>query len=149
MLVFGEKAREGGLDKSLLERLVLEYNQIHAQSPVSHNYHITLVTNYRCHEDIRNLSDNLFYHETPLKPPHKTSNQPRVFNFHESQSSIHFVCSSVEDREIQSNINEAEASAVVDVLVDINREWPRHGVGRFESNRICVMSKSRSQVRGS
>lgn len=144
MLVFGKEAREGGLDKSLLERLVLEYKEM---SPVTQNYHITLITNYRCHDDIRGLSGSLFYHDIPLKRPVKTSNQPRVFKLHESLSSIHFVCSSIMEDEMQNSAtNEAEAMTVVEVLKEINREWPRYGIraGRFE--RVCVMSKSRSQV---
>lgn len=148
MLVFGKKAREGGLDKSLLERLLLEYNKIHGSSSLSQTHHITLVTNYRCHNDIRKLSGDLFYRDTPLRLPHERKNQPRVFEFHGSKSALHFVCSSVADHVTHSNVNEEEAMVVVDTLEDINQQWPKHGLrSRSESHQVCVMSKTRSQVR--
>lgn len=148
MLVFGKEAREGGLDKSLLERLLLEYNKTHGSSPLSQTHHITLVTNYRCHDDIRKLSGDLFYPDTPLRLPHERKNQPRVFELHGSKSALHFICSSVEDCVPQSNINEKEAMAVVDTLEDINQQWPKHGLrSPSESHQVCIMSKTRSQVR--
>ena len=151
MLVFGEEAKKGGLNTSLLERLVLEYKEIDkiSESPVSQNYHITLVTNYRCHDDIRKLSARLFYRETPLKCPLKTSDQPGAFGFRGSQSSIHFMCSSITDDEQKTGINEAEAVSVVDLLVEILQSWPRYGgikAGDFDPQRVCIMSKSRNQV---
>ena len=150
MLVFGEEARKGGLDKSLLERLVLKYKELDGTFPVSQNYHVTLVTNYRCHDDIRNLSASLFYCDTPLKQPPKPSDRPGAFKFHESQSSIHFVCSSIKDDKLQnSELDEAEAMAVVKLLVEILQSWPRYGrikASHFDPQRVCVMSKSRSQV---
>ena len=148
MLVFGKEAREGGLDKSLLERLLLEYNKSQRTSSLSQTHHVTLVTNYRCHESIRKLSGDLFYPDTPLKLPHEKKNQPRVFELHGSESALHFICLSVKDHVIQSNINEEEAMAVVDTLEDINQQWPKHGLAsQSESHQVCIMSKSRSQVR--
>ena len=144
MLVFGEEAKKGGLNKSLLERLVLMYKEM----AVTENYHITLVTNYRCHDDVRNLSARLFYRETPLKRPLKPNNQPGAFGFHGSQSSIHFLCSSIDNERQTGVVNEAEATNVVNLLVEIRRSWPRFGIkaGHFDPQRVCVMSKSRSQV---
>lgn len=150
MLVFGEEAKKGGLNKSLLERLVLLYREIRNEtSPVSKNYHITLVTNYRCHNDIRNLSARLFYHDTHLKSPLKSSDQPGAFGFHGSQSSIHFLCSNFTNDEQQTGVvNEAEATSVVNLLVEIVRSWPRFGIkaSHFDPQRVCVMSRSRSQA---
>ena len=152
MLVFGEEAKKGGLNKSLLERLVLEYKEMdkNFESPVSQNYHITLATNYRCHDDIRKLSARLFYREIPPKSPLKPNDQPGAFGFHGSQSSIHFMCSSIMDNEQQSGVvNEAEATSVVNLLVEILQSWPRYGgikAGDFDPWRVCIMSKSRSQV---
>lgn len=136
MLVYGEKARDGGLDKSLLERLLLDHQ--------GSKNHVTLVTNYRCHKDIFNLSEFLFYRELSLKAP---LHAPKAFGLYKSESSIHFICSSIDDNNVMKNVNEVEANDVADVLTDIIQQWPTHGVRDFRGDQICVMSKNRSQVR--
>ena len=144
MLVLGEEARKGGLDKSLLERLLLEYNQLdRTEQCATYAYRSTLVTNYRCHKDICRLSKELFYPDTPLKV--FKDDKPQVIPLNDSQSSLYFLCCDVGDSADKS-INKTEALAVVKVLQDIISKWPTHGLGKIEFSRICLMSKSRSQV---
>lgn len=144
MLVLGEEARRQGLDKSLLERLMIEYEQ----SQRSKDAHIRLVTNYRCHEDIRKFSGRLFYPSVPLKAPHLRRYQTPLIEFGEygKLSSMHFVCSEIKEVHTESNANEMEAKAVVDVLTDINRNWPKQHFDKFLRYKVCIMSASRSQV---
>lgn len=146
MLVFGQEARDGGLDKSLLERLILEYKTIQFDgSSTSRRFHISLVTNYRCHQDILDLCVKLFYPDTHLRLPVETTMKPQVFEFRKSQSSIHFICSSLLKNKPE---HKEEAKTIVDMLVEINKEWPRFGVSsRFDPRKVCIMSKTRSQVR--
>ena len=144
MLVLGEEAKRGGLDKSLLERLLLEYVQLDkTEQYATCAYRSTLVTNYRCHISICRLSKELFYPTTPLKV--FKDDKPQVVPLNDSQTSLHFLCCGVGDS-MEASINKTEALAVVTVLRDIVSKWPTHGLGKIDSSRICVMSKSRSQV---
>ena len=142
MLVLGEEANEGGLNKSILERLMIKYRD--SPEGVQHN-HVTLVTNYRCHEDIRNLSGKLFYPDVHLTAP---GNQTPLVPFGEygKQSSIHFLCSEIGETDIRSDVNKMEASALAEMLMDIDVNWPMQHVGEFKHNQMCIMSKSRRQV---
>lgn len=144
MLVLGEEARKGGLDKSLLERLLVEYSQLDkANQFATCAYRSTLVTNYRCHKSICRLSKELFYPTTPLRV--FKDDKPPILPLNNSQTSLHFLCCDVGDV-VETSVNKTEALAVVTVLQNIVSKWPPHGLGKIDASRICVMSKSRSQV---
>ena len=142
MLVLGSKARDNGLDKSLLERLLFHYQGI---EDVASNHYITLVTNYRCHPDILELSGDLFY-ETPLilpqdkAPPKLHPNYPTSFVF---------VCSSCSEKveETNRNTNEEEAVVILEKLKELSEHWPYKEWGDRDLSNGCIMSPSRSQVR--
>ena len=142
MLVLGSKARDNGLDKSLLERLLLHYQG--TQGDVASNHHVTLVTNYRCHPDILELSGNLFY-ETPLKPPDDKA-PPKLHP--EYSTSFVFVCSSYGEKveETNRNTNEEEAIVILEKLRELSENWPYREWGDRDLIKACIMSPSRSQV---
>ena len=142
MLVLGSKARDNGLDKSLLERLLLHYQGM--QGDVASNHHVTLVTNYRCHPDILELSGNLFY-ETPLKPP---DDKPLPQLHPEYSTSFVFVCSSYSEKveETNRNTNEEEAIVILEKLKELSENWPYREWGDRDLFNACIMRPSRSQV---
>ena len=141
MLVLGSKARDNGLDKSLLERLLLHYRYM---EDVTANHHVTLVTNYRCHPDILELSGNLFY-ETPLKPPQDKA-PPKLHP--DYPTSFLFVCSSYSEKmeETNRNTNEEEAVIILEKLKELSERWPYKEWGDRDLFNACIMSPSRSQV---
>ena len=61
LLVLGEEARENGLKYSLLERLCHLYMSL-GDAALEHM--VTLRNNYRCHADIMQLPNRLFYGNT-------------------------------------------------------------------------------------
>ena len=141
MLVLGSEARNNGLDKSLLERLLLHYQSMESMAS---NHHVTLVTNYRCHPDILELSGNLFY-ETPLKPPQDKA-PPKLHPGY--STSFLFVCSSYGEKveETNRNTNEEEAVVILDKLKELSENWPCKEWGDKDLFNACIMSPSRSQV---
>ena len=141
MLVLGAKARDNGLDKSLLERLLLHYKEM---DDVTQNHRVTLVTNYRCHPDILELSGNLFY-ETPLHPPGDKA-PPRLHP--DYATSFLFICSSYNEEvgESNKNTNEEEAIIILNKLKELNDRWPYKEWGDRDLFHGCIMSPSRSQV---
>ena len=142
MLVLGSKARDNGLDKSLLERLLLHYGTM---DHVTVNHRVTLVTNYRCHPDILELSGNLFY-ETPLKPP--ADKAPPLLHPDYSTAFV-FVCSSVSEAvaDTNRNTNKDEAIIILKKLKELNDHWPYNEWKDRDLHNACIMSPSRSQVR--
>ena len=141
MLVLGSKARDNGLDKSLLERLLLHYRSMEG---VASNHHVTLVTNYRCHPDILELSGNLFY-ETLLKLPQDKA-PPKLHP--DYSTSFLFVCSSYSEKveETNRNTNEEEAIVILEKLKELSENWPYKEWGDRDLSKACIMSPSRSQV---
>lgn len=140
MLVLGDKARKNGLATSLLERLHKLYNDF---GEVTKNYHATLVTNYRCHEKIFQLSGNLFY-ETLLKLPANKKSPPTHPKF---PFPLVFICSSVDEvvTKVDDNTNQSEITVILNTLQEIVRPWPVEW-GKQDLGQICIMSPSRSQV---
>ena len=141
MLVLGSKARDNGLDKSLLERLLLYYQ---GMDDIASNHIVILVTNYRCHPDILELSGNLFY-ETPLKLPLDKA-PPKLHP--DYPTSFLFVCSSYSEKveETNRNTNEGEAIVILEKLKELSEKWPHTEWGDMELSNGCIMSPNRSQV---
>ncbi|MCH9666238.1 MAG: C-terminal helicase domain-containing protein [Gammaproteobacteria bacterium] len=112
-------------------------------------YISTLVTNYRSHPDIFELPSSLFY-ETPLIAPidrdppslHPQYPYPLVF-----------VCSNIDHLVTQDDyVNEGEASILLDEVKMFTsaKNWPIASWGPVDSvmSQTCIMSTSRSQVKG-
>ena len=142
MLVLGDKTRQYGLDKSLLERLSYLYQE---HIDITTNHLLILSTNYRCNPAIRKFARDLFYCNFDLKSPQQyqlPQPHPRYPNC------LLFVCSSIERNivDIDSNINEKEATILLKVLKDIAFfNWPREW-GMRDLLKCCIMSPCRSQV---
>ena len=139
LLVLGEQPRGKGLAVSLLERLEKYYQQI---GGVATQYISTLVTNYRCHRDILNIVQNLFYASNLKCAAPDDSTHPL------SSFSLHFVCSSITPppHSSENPVNNLEADVVVDQLLRFTPGWPQDRWGKFDPLDICLISPSRSQV---
>ena len=140
MLVLGPIAQKNGLAVSLLERLHKLYKSL---GEVAKHHHVTLVTNYRCHQEIFSLSGNLFY-ETLLKLPDNTPPPPAHPRF---PYPLVFICSSVDDevKKVDSNTNEEEIAVIINTIERIIRPWPVQW-GAPDLRQLCIMSPTRSQV---
>ena len=131
--MLGEVARGNGLKCSLLERLQVLYNECGGQAL---NHMVSLNTNYRCHEDIMKIPNQLFY-EDKIKP--------RPFNAHHHPDAVFpliFVCSSLgpttdSKMEEQLVLQQAMKFAV--------HSWPSDW-GKRDLTKICLVSASRTQV---
>ena len=139
LLVLGEQARKEGFSVSLLERLEKDYHNCGGNAA---SYIARLQTNYRCHPDILNLAEKLFY-KSPLKsvvPPNST--HP------EAPFPLVFVCLDVsQPKPCDNPINEIEAKVIIEQLKKYVPGWPQDSWGtKPDSRQICLMSPSRMQV---
>ena len=131
--MFGEEARENGLKYSLLERLQDLYKKCGGQAL---DHMVFLNTNYRCHEDIVKIPNQLFY---------KKKIKPRPLNAHHHPDAtfpLLFICSSVSsttdnDVEAQLILQQVEKFAV--------HSWPSDW-GRRDLTKVCLVTASRTQV---
>ncbi len=144
MLVFGEVPSLCGLATSLLERLHSSYKGLRQESYIS-----TLVTNYRSHPDIFELPSSLFY-ETPLISP-LDRDPPSLHPLYPYP--LVFVCSNKDVElvtQVDKNLNEIEANILLDEVnkFSMARSWPTASWGPQDMSQTCIMSPSRSQVRG-
>ena len=139
MLVLGDEAQENGLAVSLLERLQKHYEMI---GSASKPYCATLVTNYRCHEKIVQLSEKLFY-ETPLK-----CNVSSASTHPDAPFPLRFICSSVDDtlKYVEDAKNGKEANIALWEAARIAEKWPVDRWGPKDLAQTCFMSTARSQV---
>ena len=140
MLVFGEVPSSCGLATSLLERLHFSYKRLRQESYIS-----TLVTNYRSHPDIFELPSSLFY-DTPLISP-SDRDPPSLHPLYPYP--LVFVCSSIDQvvTQVDDNVNEAEASILLDEVNKFAKSWPTASWGPVDLSQACIMSPSRPQVR--
>ena len=140
MLVLGNEAQEHGLAESLLQRLHKRYREM--PRGVAEQHYATLVTNFRCHKDILNLSGKLFYN-SPLecKVPSDSTHPDAPFP-------LLFVCSSI-DTEVKcmkDAQNEEEAIIALREAARLANHWPTDRWGPKDLNQTCFMSPTRSQV---
>lgn len=142
MLVLGDEPQECGLAVSMLERLHSHYQRL---GEVAEGHYTTLVTNYRCHQEILTLSGNLFYETALLQPDASQYPSPPVHPHYPYP--LCFVCSSIDKKvcKIDSNTNESEARLIVDAVQKVAKDWPTQVWGNILS-KTCIMSPSRSQV---
>ena len=143
MLVLGDKARQHGLDKSLLERLLNHYSLI--DDSITKQSIATLSTNYRCHPAIFTLVGNLFYHDQNLKTPTDADVIPSSHPCY--PSCFVFVCSNFDETitNVETNVNEFEAKVLLKNVQEVFKSWPRQW-GYRDLSQCCIMSPSRSQV---
>ncbi len=131
--MLGEKARENGLKYSLQERLQKLYRKL---GGLASKHMVSLNTNYRCHENIIQIPNTLFY-EGKIKssalnaPPHHLAEFPLLF-----------VCSSLTD-EVDRDL---EAKLLFDYMEHfVISNWPDSWGERDWSN-ICLTTASQTQV---
>ena len=132
--MLGEEARENGLKYSLLERLQMLYEKCGGQAL---DYVVSLNTNYRCHKDIVEIPNQLFY-ENMIKRPlnaHHDHHPDATFP-------LLFICSSIssttdDELEAQLILQQVEKFAV--------HSWPSNW-GKRDLTKICLVTASRPQV---
>ena len=131
--MLGAKARENGLKYSLLERLQDLYKSL---GVLALQHMVSLNTNYRCHEEIVKIPNNLFYkskiQSRPIDAmPHPQARFPMIF-----------VCSSLTE-EVNS---ELEAQFLLEEVWNfVELKWPAcWGTKNFRE--ICLATASRTQV---
>ena len=131
--MLGEEARENGLKYSLLERLQVLYDKYGDQAL---NHMVSLSTNYRCHKDIVEIPNKLFY-DDKIKPcPLNTHHHP------DATFPLLFICSSVSST--TDNVMEAQL-----ILQQVEKfavhSWPSNW-GERDLTKICLVTASRPQV---
>ncbi|XP_064395058.1 uncharacterized protein LOC135342289 isoform X2 [Halichondria panicea] len=139
MFVFGEVPLSCGLATSLLERLHSSYKRLRQESYIS-----TLVTNYRSHPDIFELPSSLFYEATLIAPSDR--DPPSLHPLYPYP--LVFVCSSIDQAvtQVDDNVNEAEASILLDEVNKFAKSWPTASWGPVDLSQACIMSPSYSQL---
>ena len=129
----GEEARENGLKYSLLERLCHLYMSL-GDAALEHM--VTLRNNYRCHADIMQLPNRLFYGNTI--EPHALDAQLHP----DFQYPLVFVCSSL-NYEVDCKL---EAKIVLEQLQSVVDRWPTKQWGERDLTKVCLVTASRTQV---
>ena len=132
----GEEARENGLKMSLLERLHERY-QI---SPDALHYCARLLTNYRCHKGILDLSSRLFYDSSlqcrvPEDIAHPAYHYPLMF-----------YCSSDDETAVGSTQpDESELRLLIEQVAQCTRRWPASW-GKKDLQKVCIVAPTYCQV---
>ena len=132
--MLGEEARENGLKYSLLERLQVLYDKYGDQAS---SHIVSLNTNYRCHKDIVEIPNQLFY-ENMIKCPQNAHHDHHP----DATFPLLFVCSSVssttdDELEAQLILQQVEKFAV--------HSWPSNW-GKRDLTKICLVTASKTQV---
>lgn len=131
--MLGDEARENGLKYSLQERLQTLYKK---QGGLALHHMVSLSINYRCHEHIIQIPNELFYEsQIESRPvdalPHHLANFPLLF-----------ICSSL----TSSVDKEFEANLLLDKLeYFILSNWPTQW-GERDWSKVCLVTPSRTQV---
>ena len=129
--MLGEEARENGLKYSLLERLQVLYNECGGQAL---DHMVSLNTNYRCHKDIVEIPNQLFYENT-IKRPHHDHNPGATFP-------LLFICSSISS----TTDNNVEAQLILQQVEKFTvHSWPSNW-GERDLTKICLVTASKTQV---
>ena len=128
--MLGEECRENGLKYSLLERLQIHYK---CHGIVSH--HMSLNTNYRCHRDIVEIPNNLFYDDKVLSCPRNAQPHPSA------PFPLLFVCSSLS----YDTDEELEANLILQQAMKFVGHWPTEW-GKKDLTKVCLAMASRPQV---
>ena len=133
--MLGEEARKYGLKYSLLERLQQLYTEY---GECASKHMVSLNTNYRCHQGIMKIPNELFYASQIKSSPHTSHPHPRA------EFPLLFVCSSL--------TNEVDNSIEAELLLDYTmhfvgeRHWPEQW-GLRDISKICLTTASRTQVK--
>ena len=136
MLVLGEEARMNGLKFSLQERLQELYKQC-GDNALQHM--VSLNTNYRCHKDIVRISKELFYESKINSCPRNASAHPQA------EFPLLFLCSST----TLSENCKLEAQLLLQQIKKFAvSNWPKQKWGNWDPAEICLVTATRTQVRG-
>lgn len=132
--MLGEEARDNGLKYSLLERLCHLYKNL---GGAALQHMVSLNTNYRCHADIMQLPNRLFY-ESKIEP------HPLDARLHpDARYPLVFVCSSL-GYEVDCHL---EARILLSLLQDlVVDKWPTKEWGERDLSTVCLVTTSRTQV---
>ena len=136
--MLGDETRDSGFKLSLLERLQMEYEKI---GEPAKDYLLTLSTNYRCHEDILAIPNQLFYSGLKSKAqkadPHPKAPFPLLF-----------ICSNLTPNVCSSEI---EADVLLQQVNFFVQHWPidSHSWGDCDIKKIPVVTSTYPQVRAS
>ena len=133
LLVLGEEARENGLKYSLMERLQELYKQF---GGLAVQHMISLNTNYRCHKDLIQIPNDLFYDSKIHSLPYDASPHPRA------AFPLIFVCSSTTGQ-VNSQL---EAQVLLEqVQYFAVSHWPTSW-GARDLRKVCLATTSQTQV---
>ena len=133
LLVLGKVPQDYGLATSLLERLCQLYTSL------GHSGYIArLCTNYRCHEELLNLSSCLFYRQSGLIAAGKV---PLVHGY---DYALKFVSSgTVCDERPVDGTSEFEAEVLLKELWKVKQNNPPQCLANED---FCIMAVNRRQV---
>ena len=132
ILVLGDEAREHGLKSSLLERLQQLYT---GYGECASNHMVSLNTNYRCHQEIMKIPNELFYSSQIKSSPMISSPHPLA------EFPLLFVCSSLTN-EVDQKI---EAQLLLEQIKRFVLHWPDQW-GKRDIRKVCLATASRTQV---
>ena len=138
--MLGDEARKNGLKYSLLERLQCVYEKL---SHVSSDHCVTLITNYRCHQEILALPAKLFYPDCALE-----CKVPATATHPSARYPLLFVCSSLDEEAQSTNSvkNENEARILLKQVAYFIKNWPHSWGERDLQHKVGIVTQTRSQV---
>ena len=122
-----------GLGKSLLERLFELY-------PFDVHCKLKLLQNFRSYSDIVDLSSHLFYQDSLTCNFKRPESVAYPISFH----GVHGV--EVLSTENPSYLNLAEATEVLNIVLEIDQRWRVQGGVDLKDISICVLSFYSAQV---
>lgn len=129
LLVLGEEARENGLKYSLLQRLQVLYKKCGDKAS---KHMVSLNTNYRCHKDIVNIFNELFFYTSRIKMrPYNASERSQT------KYPLVFVCSSLTSK-VDYELAKREAQLL---LQQVGERWDG-----TDPRTICLTTATRTQV---
>ena len=141
LLVCGDEGQKYGLNVSLLERLLGNFQQF--GEVISSLQCVNLLTNFRSHKDVLHLPSILFYESTlhtivSCDIAHPDAPYP-----------LRFICSSLDHtiEHVSSDIDEYEAILLLDQMKQFLYPWPTQQWGPKELSNTCLITPTRHQVR--
>ena len=133
--VLGNEARENGLRHSLQERLQSVYQKL---GGLALEHMVSLNKNYRCHENIMQIPNELFYDSKIKSSPELDAPLHHLTTF-----PLVFVCSSLVE-EVDPHL---EAELLLNSMQDyIISNWPKERWGKRDWNKICLTTALQTQV---
>uniref|UniRef100_A0A1X7V9J7 Death domain-containing protein n=1 Tax=Amphimedon queenslandica TaxID=400682 RepID=A0A1X7V9J7_AMPQE len=132
-LVFGQEAKNCGLNVSLLTRLMERYKKI---SPVASEYFTKLTVNYRSHQSLLQLPE-LFY-----GPIQSTDNKP--YWHHRGPTGYKFVCS--DSRLVPDYIDKDQQLVEACIVLEEVLHYLKEMENEYRPPKVCIISSTRKQL---